>query len=169
MPSRLIVAIAMFAAALLTGFFLLWPEYQNFQQVQADLGQKKAELDSKISYYSEIKNIWSRLEEYRDSLSQINEFIPDSYSLPALFNYLQGLASQTGLVLEDITLGGVGGEGIKEINLNLEVSGTYSSLKNFLNALEQSAKLFNVKSISFSFPEEVGVFSFKIAVATYSY
>lgn len=170
MSARLIIIVIMFAAALLTGFFLAWPEFQKLQQVQYELEQKKAELDSKTSYYSEIKNIWGRLEEHQDSLSQIEKAVSKGYSLPVLFDYLQGLAGETGLVLEDLTFGSASGEDIKEISFNLGVSGAYSSFKSFLKALEQSAKLFNVKSISFSSPEEEEeVFSFKMTVATYSY
>lgn len=169
MSARLIIIIAMVIAALLVGFFLVWPEYQKFQQLQLELGQKKAELDSKVSYYSEIKNIWGKLEGYEDSLAQIEGAVSESYSLPALFNYLQRLAGQTGLVMEDLTFGGIAGETIKEISFNLEISGTYTSFISFLNILEHSAKLFNVKSISFSSPERGQIFSFEVAVATYSY
>lgn len=170
MPTRLIVAIIMLAAALLLGFFLVWPKFQDFQQLRTELEQKKAELDSKTSYYSQIKSIWNRLDEYRDSLSLVESAVSKNYSLPALFNYLQELSGQTGLVLEDLTLSGVSGENIREISFNLGVSGSYASLKSFLSALENSARLFNVKSINFSSPEkEKDKISFNITIAAYSY
>lgn len=169
MSARLIIVIMALAASLPAGFFLTWPEYRKFSQFQADLEQKKEELDSKTSYYAEIANLWTRLEEHQESLLKIDGAISDSYSLPALFNYLQQIAGGTGLILEDLSFAGVTGEAIKEISFNLEVSGSYASFKNFLKALEESNRFFNVKSVNFASPKTGQIFSFKMTVATYSY
>ncbi len=160
----------MLVITLVLGFFLVWPKFQDFRQLQAELEQKEVELNSKTDYYSEIRKIQGRLEEYQDSLSRIENAVSKSYSLSVIFNYLQVLSGQTGLVLEDLTFGGVSGQGLKEISFNLKVSGSYSSFKSFLSALENSARLFNVKGIRLSFPEKgEKSFSFDITVATYSY
>lgn len=160
----------MLVITLALGFFLVWPKFQDFQQLQGELEQKEVELDSKTAYYSEIKKIQDRLEGYQDSLLQIENAVSKSYSLPVIFNYLQVLSGQTGLILEDLTFGGVSGQDLQEISFNLKVSGSYSSFNSFLSALESSARLFNVKSIHFSYPEGGRkAFSFDITVATYSY
>ena len=167
----LIIIFAMVATVLAVGFFLAWPKYQQIQQLKEEISMKEEELNSKTDYYSQIKKINSRLEEYQDSLSQVEQAISKSYSLPATFDYLQKVSGESGLILEDLSLESLNAQGIlKEINLNLRVSGAYSSFKNFLSALENSARLFNIKNISFSSSEKTGQpFSFNLTIATYSY
>jgi len=169
MPPRLIISIIMSITALVLGFFLVWPKYQYFQQRQTEVEQKEIELSSKTEYYSKFREIWGRLEKYQDSLSRVDEAIPETYSLPALFYYLQQTAGQAGLVVEGIIFNGVSGEEIKEISVSVQASGRYSSLQDFLSALENSVRFFNVKSISFSSPGEEEIFSFDLGIATYSY
>lgn len=170
MLPRLIIIIVMFAAALFLGFFFVWPEYQDFQQIQAELSQKKIELDSKKDYYDQFRKIWEEFEKYKGSLSRVDNAIPQTYSLPALFYYFQKTAGESGLLLESLSFQGVTGEEIKEISFGLEVSGSYASLKSFFSALENSSRIFKVKSVIFSSPEEdEKSFSFNLEIATYSY
>lgn len=168
MSARLIIITVIFTAVLVAGFVLVWPKYQDFQSVLSKLQQKEAELNSKTAYYSKIKEIWERLEKYEDVLAKIDSAFPNNYSIPVLFNYLQKTTGETGLVLENLTFEGVTGDKVKEISIRLEVSGDYSSFKNFLSAIENSARFFKVKSISFSSSKE-GKFSFDLGIATYSY
>ena len=172
MPIRLIITIVMLITAIILGFTLTWPKFQDFQRVQGEVQQKKAELDSKTAYYSRIKELGEKLEKYEDVLSQMDLALPRSYSTPALFYYLQQLAGQNGVVLGSLNLEGVSGEKVKEIGVGLEVSGSYSSVKNFISALENSAKFFKIKSIGFSSSEgEKGAESFSVdlGITTYSY
>lgn len=170
MSFRLIIIIVMLAIASFLGMILVWPKYQDFQQIQSQVKQKEAELDSKTAYYSKIQEIWGKLKEYEDVLSKIDSALPKDYSTPVLFNYLQQTAGGTGLILENLTFGGLTGDRIKEISVNIEATGSYSSLKSFLSALENSARIFKVKSLSFSSPKSnKDSFSFELGISTYSY
>lgn len=168
MPIRLIIVIIMLISTIIVGIFLLWPKFQDFQQVKYDIEQKESELSSKTAYYSKIRGIWSRLEEYNDVLLRIDAAFPSAYSVPALFYYLQKTAGESGLILEDLSLGRVSGEKIKGMDVSLKISGSYSSLNAFLSALENSERFFMVKNISFSSPED-GLFSFDLAITAHSY
>jgi len=167
MPTRFIIII-MFLTALFFGFFLVWPEYQDFQQSQTEVKQKEAVLKSITARYSKINEINEKLEEYSDVLAGIEASLKN-YSVPVLFNYLHQTAGESGLLLQDLVFEGAGGEGLKETNINLQVSGSYSSLESFLYALENSAKFFKIKSINFSSPDKESDFSFNLGIATYSY
>ncbi|MBI2626168.1 MAG: type 4a pilus biogenesis protein PilO [Candidatus Nealsonbacteria bacterium] len=170
MPRRLMIIIIMLIAALILGFFFVWPEYQDFQLIQTESAQKKTELDSKADYYDYFKKTWEGLEKYKDALSKVDNAIPQTYSLPSLFNYLQETAGESGLVLEDLNFRGIAGENTKEISFGLQVSGSYNSFKSLLSSLENSIRIFKVKSVSFSSPKKgEKSFSFDLEVATYSY
>ncbi|MBI2450400.1 MAG: type 4a pilus biogenesis protein PilO [Candidatus Nealsonbacteria bacterium] len=170
MYNRLIIAVMIFVAVALLGLLLVWPKYQDFQLLRGNLEQKKIELSSKRDYYDYFRNIGGKLEQYNDVLPQIDAAISEGYSLPALFYYLQRRAGESGLISESIQAGEISGsKEVKEINISFKVSGTYSSLKSFLYALENSARLFNIKKVNFSIPERGGPFSFDLELTTYSY
>ncbi len=136
MPIRPILIIVMLIIALVLGVTLVWPKFQDFKQVRAEVEQKEAELNSKTEYYFIIQEIWGRLEGYADVLTQIDAALQKGYSIPALFNYLQQTAGQTGLILEDLTFKGVSGDKVKEISINLRVSGSYSAFQNFISYIQ---------------------------------
>lgn len=157
----------MFAAALVGGFTLVLPKYQDFVYTQSVLAQKEEELNSKTAYYSKIQEIWGELEKYQDVLAKIDSAVPNDFSIPVLFNYLQTTAGDTGLIMENLTFEGVAGNKVKEISIRLQLAGDYSSFKNFLSAIENSARFFKVGSINFSFSK--GKFIFNLGISTYNY
>lgn len=168
---RPFIIIIILIIALAGGFFLVWPKFQNYHQLLLKMEQKETELNSKTEYYFAIKDIWGKLEKYEDVLSRVDSAIPKNYSTPALFYYLQQVAGQAGVVLGDLNLGGVSGDKVKEIDVNLRVSGSYSSLQKFIFLLENSARFFKIKSIGLSSAssEKGNSFSFDLAITTYSY
>lgn len=162
----IIIAVCL-VLALMIGLLLTWPKYQSQQILQTNVEVKTSELQSKEEYFSQVKQIAEELEKYSEPLAKISSALPETPSLPSLFNFLQTTASQTGLVLEEIILGGVS-QG--EVRVACQVVGSYSDFKNFLLALENSARLIEVEEISFESPEEAGeLFKFTVQIKTHSY
>ena len=165
--NKLIVTVGCLTLALVLGFTLTWPKYQAWQALRLNIEAKTTELHSQEEYFSQIKEISEELAKYTESLNKISSALPENTSLPSLFNFLQLTASQTGLVLEEITLGGVA-EG--EIRIACQLTGSYSAFKNFLLALENSARMIEVEEISFASPEKAGEsFEFSVQIKTHSY
>lgn len=171
MTKRLIFFIAIIGALLAGSFIFVLPKYRDFKDVILKFQQKEAELNSKMAYYSEINKTWRDFEKYEDVLAKVDSAVPRSYSLPAMFNYLQKTAGETGLVLENLASSDlVNSSDIKEIGINLQMSGDYPSFKNFLSALENSERFFSVKSARLSSPKgKDGKFTFNLGISTYSY
>lgn len=169
MNKPIIIAICLILT-LAFGFGFLWPKYQALRGWQTAIAEKEAELQSRTAYFSQIQEVSTKLAEYEESLSKISNALPSDPSLPSLFNFLQTTAAQTGLVLEDINLSGMKKGSTKEIQVYLLLDGSYSALKDFLLALEKSARLIEVKDVSFSFPSKPQEpFSFKVNIKTHSY
>ena len=170
MTKQLIITAIMLVAALPLGIFVVWPKYNDFQRTRLELKQKEAELNSKESYYSKVKDVWSRLDDYGDALARVDSAIPQSYSLPVLFNYFQQTANENGLIIENLTFGEAAEGKVKKISINLMANGSYFSLKSFLSAIESSERFFEVNSISLSPGAEAEqAFSFDLKILTYSY
>jgi len=174
MMNKLYITATALVLVVILIIFLLWPKYQGLRELSLIIQKKETELQSKRDYFAQLRKISQRLIEYKESLSRVDSALPEEPSLPSLFDYFQKTSSQTGLLLEDIVFGGVKdrekGSKIKEIYISLILSGSYSDFKNFLFAIEKSAKLIEVEKIMFSTPKESGEpFSFGVNIKTYSY
>ena len=168
--NKLIIIAGCLVLALVLGLTLTWPKYQDLRILQMDIKDKEAKLQSQKEYFSQIKEISEQLEEYIEPLAKISSALPKTPSLPSLFNFLQLSASQTGLLLEEMTLGGVS-EG--EIRVSNKLIGDYPAFKNFLLALETSSRMIEVESIAFESPKEPDEpdepFTFVVKIKTHSY
>ena len=169
-----IVAAASFLIVILLTALVLWPKFQELKIVQKNVEEKRAELQTKEEYALKLSEIKTKLEEYGQELSKINSAIPDDPSLPSLFSYLQKASSESGLILMDISPFTISPSkdltNLKEAVFSIKVSGSYPSFKNFLSALEKSARLIEAGNVSFSFSEEEGEsFTFDLRLKAYSY
>lgn len=185
MPSRSTIAIICLLAAVAIAYFLIWPKYQGFQAAQNTIQEKQEQLQTKKDYFAQLHETEKRLEENEESLSKMKEALPEEYSLPDLYKYFRSTASQTGLVLGSISGGGGDSskvkekeeeKGLQEVSFQLSLAGSYSAFKNFLSEIEKSARIFEVKSISFDSPSGEGVgeeeededtFSFSVNLVTF--
>ena len=185
MEKKLLFSIIFLGAAFIFGSVFCLPEFQEMRSAQSQLELKTKELEQKKSYYQEIDILSEKLEQYPDELDVIDFALPDDFSLPFLFDFFEKIASKNGLFLKNInqTSGGrsgaVGGSAagngavssIQDSSTNLSLSGTYSSFKNFLFAIEKSARLVEVEKVSFSLPKNAAEASldFNVTVKTNSY
>lgn len=183
--NRPIIIIVILLIVLVLGIILIWPKYQSLDFLRTNIEEKEVELQYKEEYFSQLQDISEKLKDYEENFSKISNALPLDSSIPSLFNFLQKTSSGAGLILEDITLQGiidnvaikeleneseVSTKGIKEIRVNLSLSGSYSAFKDFLQVLESSARLIEVKNISFSSPlESREPFSFGVNIITHSY
>jgi len=154
----LIITAICFIGALILGNQMFLPKFQQFNEVRKNIGEKRSEITYSQEYYSKLVEVDAGLKKYSAELSQIDSALPNDSFLPSLFNYLQKATAQSGLVLKDAGSFNISVSGnnpkIKDITLGLEVSGPYSSFKNFLSTLEKSARLFETESISFTSSEK---------------
>ncbi len=165
--NRLFVIIGCLALALVLGLTLTWPKYQNLRVCRSNIEVKEAELQSKEEYFNQVKEISQEFEDYADALAKIASALPDNPSLPSLFDFLQTSASQTGLVLEKIELVGLA-EG--KIQVDCRLAGQYPDFKNFLIALENSARMVEVEEVNFESPKKSKEpFEFKTLIKAQSY
>ena len=176
-PTTILISLC---GVFLIGFFWLSPQYQNLKNLNLKIGEKKAELQHKEEYYSNLKKISEESKNYESELSKIDSALPLDPSLPSLFNFLEKTAAQNGLILKNfgtfsVTPSATPSEEqpeiteIKSIYLDITVAGSYPALKNFLSALEKTARFVEAENISFSSPKEKEPFSFNLTIKAHSY
>ena len=182
---RILIAISviLFLAVILGTIFYWWPKLQEYINTKETIKIKDAEITEKEEYFSNLRTIDSKLNDYSDELGKIDSALPLDPSMPELFNFMKGVSSENGLILEELSLGqgadSITVSGVQEIPFSVSVAGSYSAFKNLLTAVFQNIRMVDVGTISFSTPtEEEGiegtalpgdVFSFEASLLTYSY
>lgn len=176
MMSRLlpIISISLLVLLILGVVFLWWPKYQNFSDLKAELEKKERELEKKREYFTNLEALSKRLEGYPEELAKIDSALSVDPSIPALFNFIQKVSSENGLILESLSLGKISSSQeeqveIQKISLSASVTGSYSAFKNFLSTVYKNARLIEVESIKFPSLEGEDLFTFDFSLETYSY
>jgi len=168
--NRSIIIIICFLLTIILGAFLLYPKYQDFVVLKKQIEAKENQLQSKQEYLSNLSENSEQLKKYQEKLLVIDAALPSTLSLPSLFDLLQKIASQNGLIVKDMNSSYVTNpEGIQEVRVDLKVVGLYSSFKSFISVLEKSARMIEIESFSFSTPEEGEIFNFILTIKAYSY
>ena len=148
------------------------PKYREFSVTLSEVKEKKMELENKEKYFSELKILSASLKELGPELAKVDSALPSEPSIPDLLNFLQKESSQNGLLLEKFDIGRISPEeksDIKKISLNLSLTGSYQSFKNFLLSLQGNSRLIETESIGFASPEKSGLSTFNLNIKTYSY
>jgi Tfp pilus assembly protein PilO len=142
--------------------FLIIPKEKELKNLQKTTAEKQAELEAKSEYFFKVENLWEDLNRREEQLKKIDTIIPDKIDLSSLVYFLERSASQSGVVLESISLKNFSflqGETKMKIRtsyFNIRIVGTYPAFKNFLSILENSARLIEVENISFGKKTEGG-------------
>jgi Tfp pilus assembly protein PilO len=176
------LSIFLLLASILIFFFLVYPKYQSLYSLKSQALQKKEEYQNLEIYHQQLREIFEKLKNYQDSLSKIEFALPENPSLPEFFDFIQKLASLSGLSLSQISSSLVSeavskGElapppsekELKEWKIALTLNGDYYSFKNFLSSLEKSARLVEINKISFSSSKEKGIFDFNLDIKIRGY
>ena len=163
--------VIFFAAILLSLGGLLLKNYKNFSLLREEISTKEDELQSQEEYFQKLQSISNKLQENKNLLDKIESALPPSPETPELLAFVQKSASQSNLVLGDISLGliSLDPKDIKKTKINFLLSGDYAGLKKFISLIENSSRLIDIDSIYFSYPEEGKLFKFNLKITAYSY
>ena len=170
MPRPIIIAISFYLTLALV-ILLILPKYQDLKLAKKDIEEKSGKIEYQKERFLNIKKASEELDKYSESLAKIDSALPAELSSPDLFNFLQKISAQNGLILKDVSLGTSSQKlpKIKETHLNFTVFGFYSSFKNFLSSLEKSARLIEIEDIHFVAPLKEAPISFELKIKVYSY
>lgn len=141
------------------------------QQLNLSLQQISGlELQSNFlsQYSSQLLNFEPKEER------KIAMALPDEFDLPSIVVQLSKLASDYKFILENISVDELGSNGVditnlKRVDIEMTVNGVdgsgYGEFSKFIEAIESSIMIFDVKAISFT-PDEDG---YRLELSTYYY
>jgi Tfp pilus assembly protein PilO len=168
-PLYIILQIILCAVLL---FGLIMPKYRDLSRINSEIYSKDEELSSYKQYVDELKRITGEIKKNEDSLLKIEAALPSKPSLAPVLNFLQKEASLAGLSLEELNpsyLSMSKGEKIRTTQISIALSGSYPSLKQFVEKVEKSARIIDIVRIYFTYPRREGPFTFDILAKIYSY
>lgn len=169
------IALILFIILLLV-FFLLLPEYNTFQTLQMQLGEKRAEYAAQVDYYAAIAATYASLQQHQDDIKKIDDALPQDPGLGKLIYFLQTAAKDNSLIVKDLFLsnsslvnsGANTTSSVKDMIFSIDLSGNYQSLEGFIVSLENSSRIFEVTSISFA-SASGPPYNFNLQIKTHSY
>lgn len=162
--------IISFAVILLFLAGLIFKGYKGLSLLRGEISIKEDELQSQEEYFDKLQNISNKLQENKDLLDKIESALPSNSETPELLAFVQKSASQSNLVLGDISLGLMSSDkDIKKTKVNFLLAGDYLGLKKFISFIENSSRLIDIDSIYFSYSEEGELFKFNLKITAYSY
>ncbi len=164
------------AAGIFFGF--IDPTYQRVKELRAE----EANFDQALTRSKELQQVrdqlLSRYNTFPQSdLERLEKLIPDNVDNVRLILDFDALASAYGMRIRDVELetnesraarGQVGSDENRydSLILSFSVTGTYDTFRAFLGDLEESLRLVDVTSISFT-ATQTGVYDYSVAVKTY--
>ncbi len=182
---RPLATAGMLFAGVLLMFFVVTPVYKQFNILQLNLAEKKAEFNAKYEYYADIAKKYDDLQGRKDEVAKVDDALPENADFGQLMYYLQQKANDSGLLLRNIVLSQSAKAGeqkqVKDISFSLQCFGNYAALKNFVTTLERSSRIFEVSSISFGSAaqqatpltgaqlQSQNAFNFSLQIKTHSY
>lgn len=172
--SRITTIFISLLVVFLLGFFYAWPQYQRVSGLMNELQERKTELKLKKEYFVSVKEAASNLESYQEEIAKIDSALPSKPFLPSLFRFANDAAAQNGLIMTEVGKFSVtpsrNRPELKEIFLEVSLSGPYSSLRNFLSAVEKSSRMIEIDSLVFDSAEakdNTSPFSLKLKAHSY--
>lgn len=170
------VLVFIIIALIIAGvYFFWWPQYRDYVENSRIFEAKTKDVKIKMDYLTELDSKAKALSDYEADFSKIVSSLPVGLSEITLFSFMQKIASENSMVLNDLTFGsssGSPGENISEIrefNFDAMLSGTYDSFKKLLSALYFSSRMIEVISINFISPEKGGAYDFDLSLVAKYY
>lgn len=152
-------------------FFLL-PQYENLKEAKEKIETKKRQAEKERKYSETLKSAYYKIFEYKDELRKIDSAIPENDLLiPEFYNFLEKKSLYSGIIMDDISVGGVSevDASLQKTNFTISFYSTYPTLKRFLSNLHNSARLIEVESVLISPPEEESSLRVTLNLGIYSY
>ncbi len=154
MPKGLI-ALGVFIAALVALVLLVWPAFQDYRSALADKSDKQEQLKQREQYFDKLSRVADRLQDDKAALAKIDSALPDKPDTDRVIHFLSSTAEDRGVILNEIANIAVA-EGsdenneLRRLSVTARLAGNYPAFKDFISAVEGSARLIEVSKISFA-------------------
>ncbi len=156
MNKSTITILVLTTVIILLIFELAVPFYSQVNAAQLELKQTIIKEREAQAMVDRARDLAKDYETMKDEIDKVNIFLPDDEDQASVIIGLEEIASESGIFLESISfapqsspLVAAGGGDIalwKDLSLQISASGSYSSFKNFIKAVEKNMRLMDVRA-----------------------
>jgi len=160
--SRL-VSIALLAAVVFIYYlYFLSPKIDEYNKLKEEVEQNKQELGTLKAAESELAKLMDSINSDKKEITRLEGIIPSSKKLPEIIVQMESLSHEAGLKLKKVSFE-TPSEGkdnkaknkdvdtkereYAEISVKLSLTGTYDQILNFLRSVEETERIYSVRSI----------------------
>ncbi len=170
MNKKLITNTVIYAALVLAIWFVAAPAWSGFRAEAKEVALKKQTITLEKQVIDKLNSVNQVLDSQKDNVARLEQAIPSEELKPELLSIMENLANQNGLALATIEVNAPTGDAgsraasrtnenisassLKTLEITLQVSGTYSSFKSWLEAIEKNLRISDVSNISFAVGEK---------------
>lgn len=158
-----ILSVVLLIIAIGLGIFLVWPRYQEFSLLRSEIQEREGRLASGQQALTQLRQTQEAVLEHAEDFEKLAQAIPEDPALPALYEHIQQLGIGSGLTLTSIS-GNTTKEtldGVAVLAFRTDWRGSYTALKNFLDAARRSARILNVGQVTIAAnpenPDDMGI------------
>jgi Tfp pilus assembly protein PilO len=168
MNKKLITNLLIFAALFLAVWFGILPVWSEISTVRAEIKSKEGTVNLERQVIEKLNSINQVLDSQKSSVERLEQAIPTTESKPELLSIMENLASQNGLSLKGVNIEVAPEDtaaakrsartpdsiSLKKIIIDISASGSYSSFKSWLDAVEKNLRITDISKITFKIPEK---------------
>lgn len=168
--NRPLFSIVVLAGAILAAFFFTWPALQDLQFLLLEKRSKLAEFENRQAYFANLASLQTQLKDFEPLLAKLDSALPEDTFLPSLYQLIQEISADSGLVLKSIVAQVEKTESpVQTIDLQLKIAGSYESFKSFLKNIQNAWRLISIDSLTFVSPKAGPSFEVSLRMQAYSY
>ena len=172
MNKKSYISIIIIALVLIAIPLIFISEYVKFQTARKDFKFKEKQVEKEKEHSLIFKDAYKKLSEYEEEFEKIESVVSDSdLIIPEFYNFIKKEASYSGIILNNISIGGVSTDtnlGLERTTFSVSFVGSYPVIKNFLSNLYKNVRLISVDSISLKSTGESSFFEFSLTFGIYS-
>lgn len=167
MNKQIIIFTITILAVVLVGWGLFLPSLDSVFESRTTLKAEQAKLADADAAKQKLSELQKKDVLSESNYQRVTEAITLTDDLPGLLVQLEALSSQNGLILDRVALASVNEKksksvsqsvsqetaqpgGLKSSEVLVGLSGDFSSLRNFLKAVENNLRIMDVSSVSLS-------------------
>lgn len=157
-----IVIIISLLVFIILSYFFIYPKISDLRDKNYNLALKKDELKKTLTHLTALKELEPQMDRKKDDLKALEEALPFGDGTEDLVSLLESAAKDKGLAVlsiipqtideestESVEVTPSGFE-IGEVNAEVSLTGSYPALKGYLETLEGTRKIINVRDLSIS-------------------
>ncbi|MFQ6068941.1 MAG: type 4a pilus biogenesis protein PilO [Candidatus Aminicenantales bacterium] len=153
-------------------FFVSLKEKRSYTQAVARFTTRQAEYERLNSQREEREKEWLKWKQAHEDIKDLREnyFYAEDDGYNRLRLSLEGIFDESGVQVSDIKYyySQFEKEKLKKVNISFNLTGSYFSLKKFINAVENLQKFLLLEKIDFvDTPAEGGFLKLRITLAGY--